>query len=61
MDVSELETMSVEEVANILGIHCVTCYKWIREGKIPVIRLGRSVRVRKQALVAWMKNIERIS
>lgn len=54
----ELQTLSVQEVADILGIHLVTCYNWIREGRIPSIRLGRSVRVRRSSLVDWMNHKE---
>lgn len=41
----EIETLSTLEVANDLGIGRATCFRWIKEGKIPAIKLGRNYRI----------------
>lgn len=53
-----LQTLTVPEVSQILGIHRVQCYKLVKEKKIPSIRLGKSIRIREAALLQWMNNQE---
>lgn len=56
---AELRTMSVNEAAKELGVHPWTLYRWAREGRIPAVKLGRSVRFRVAALREWMEQQER--
>lgn len=49
-----LETIGAEEAAKLLGCNVYTLYRWVREGKVPAIRLGKSVRFRVATLVEWM-------
>jgi excisionase family DNA binding protein len=44
------EVMSMPEAAAYLKIHLATLKRWIREGVIPVAKIGRRVLVRKQAV-----------
>ncbi len=37
--------MTPEQVAEILQIHVLTVYSYIRQGKLSAIRLGRSYRI----------------
>lgn len=53
-----LETIGAEEAARLLGCNQWTLYRWVREGKVPAIRLGRSVRFRVAALEEWMRQQE---
>lgn len=47
------------EVAEMLGISRTKAYELIEGGVLPVIRIGRSVRVPRQGLLAWIdKNTE---
>jgi len=39
------EVMTVAQVADYLHLHKLTIYRYIRERKLPAIRLGRSFRV----------------
>ena len=43
-------TLSVEEAAEALGIGRSACYECVARGEVPVIRLGRRLRVPTSAL-----------
>ena len=51
-----LQTMSPAEAGEVLGIGRNTAYRLIREGAIPVLRLGKKLRVPKAALEELMRN-----
>ena len=55
----QLQTVNVTRAAEILGVHPWTLYRWAREGRIPAVRLGRSVRFRVAALREWLEQQER--
>jgi len=55
----QLQTVNVARAAEILGVHPWTLYRWAREGRIPAVRLGRSVRFRVAALREWLEQQER--
>lgn len=43
------------EVAEVLGIGRSRAYELIREGQLPTVRLGRSVRVPADRLREWIE------
>ena len=43
-------TLTVEEAASILGVGRTLAYQMAREGRLPVIRLGRRLLVSRSAL-----------
>jgi len=49
-------TYSIAEVAEELGISRGTAYQLAREGKIPVIRLGRRMLVPKDNFDKWLSD-----
>ena len=49
-----LESLTVPEVAQILRLDVSRVYRLIREGRLPGYRIGRTVRVRRAALEAFM-------
>lgn len=51
------EFLTIEEVAAWLQIHPVTVYKLARRGKIPHIKIGRTYRFQRRALVLWLETI----
>ncbi len=55
------DLMGVEEVAGYLGVGRVTVYRWCREGRLPCLKVGKSWRVRRGALAAFLKRGERPS
>jgi len=46
--------LGVGEVAHQLGVSRSSAYKLVLAGEIPVVRLGRSVRVPVAALRTWL-------
>ena len=53
--------MSVAEVANYLGVGEVTVWRWCREGRLPCLKVGRSWRLRREALEEFLRSGERPS
>lgn len=47
--------ISIREAAAILGVSPSTAYRLARENRIPVIRIGASVRVNRRQLEAWIE------
>lgn len=52
------ELLAAEEVAQLLGMSLDWVYAQTRKGRIPHIRLGRSVRYRRQAIFDWLEKKE---
>ncbi len=49
------ELLSIQEVARITGLHEVTIRRYIRSGKLEAVRIGRRIRVRREALDRMMQ------
>ena len=47
--------LRVPEVAELLGTPQRTIYRWIAEGRLPTIRVGRVVLVPRRALEEWVE------
>jgi len=47
--------LTIPEVAKMLKIGKVKAYELARQGVIPSIRLGRAVRVPRQAFLNWLQ------
>ena len=59
-DLHELPmTLRVEDLMPILGIGRNTAYELVRSGKIRSIRIGRQLRIPKDALVAYLSGRNR--
>jgi excisionase family DNA binding protein len=43
------------EVAAELGISRALAYRWMHDGTLPTVRQGRTVRVPRAALLAWIE------
>ena len=52
-------TLTVEDLMPILGIGRNTAYELVRSGKIRSIRIGRQLRIPKDALVAYLSGRNR--
>lgn len=46
--------IDVPEAASRLGIAPKTIYKWIEQGRLPFVRIGRLIRLREEDLEAWV-------
>lgn len=47
--------MKIPEAARLLDVPVDRCYAIAREGVIPVVRIGRQVRVDQDQLAAWIE------
>ncbi len=47
-------TLSVEDLMPILGIGRNTAYELVRSGQIVSIRVGRKIRIPKNAVIAYL-------
>jgi excisionase family DNA binding protein len=54
--VSDEPLLTVDGVAQRLALKPCTIRKWISQGKIPVVRIGRAVRLRQADIEAIIKN-----
>ena len=53
------ELLGVAEVAEYLGVGTVTVYRWCREGRLPCLKVGKSWRIRQEALGDFLSRGER--
>ncbi len=53
--------MTVEEMARYLRISRAKAYALTSSGDIPTVRMGRSVRIRRDRLHEWLDNQSRSS
>jgi excisionase family DNA binding protein len=53
------DVISVWELAKMLKIGRNTAYELIRSGSIPSVRIGRQIRVSKQAVIEYLSRVSR--
>ena len=46
------EFLTPQEVAELLGVSRRTITNWIKTGKLPALKIGRTVRIKREALLA---------
>jgi len=51
-------TMSVQEVAEILGVSQATIYQMVRERSIPFLKIRSKIMFNKQTIEKWIISIE---
>ena len=51
--------LDVAEVAEYLGVEQTTVQRWCREGSMPAMKIGKSWRIRREALVRFLERSER--
>jgi excisionase family DNA binding protein len=49
------ELLSIQEVAQITGLHEITIRRYVRSGELEAVRIGRRIRVRREAVEGLMK------
>ncbi len=55
-EAGEPSVLTVDEAARLLRVNRKTLYDAVREGRVPgVIRLGRSIRIGRTALLGWLR------
>lgn len=55
------DLLDVGGVAQYLGVGTVTVYRWCREGRLPCLKVGKSWRIRREALEDFLSRGERPS
>ncbi len=58
---SETEYMSLEEVAEMLGVTYQLIYRLVRSGELPAVRLGKLYRVSKADLDKYLERSKAMS
>jgi excisionase family DNA binding protein len=53
-----MELLTVDETARLLKVTQITVRRFIAEGRLPAVRVGRAVRVRREALDQLLKPVE---
>jgi excisionase family DNA binding protein len=53
------DLLSVDEVAEYLGVGSVTIWRWCREESLPCLKIGRSWRIRREVLEEFLRKSER--
>lgn len=48
-----MERYTVEQVAELLGLHVKTVRNYVREGRLPAVRIGKRYRIAKEDLEAF--------
>jgi excisionase family DNA binding protein len=48
--------LTPEQVSEILQIHVLTVYSYIKKGKLAAVRLGRSYRIIPEDLDRWLES-----
>ena len=51
-----MRLLKIEEVAKLLSIPKARAYQLARDSLIPVVRIGRQIRVSEEALAAWVEH-----
>ncbi len=49
--------LRVEEAAALLGVGRTTVYAMVSAQKLPIVRIGRSVRIPRESLVQWIQEL----
>jgi excisionase family DNA binding protein len=52
---------TIPEVAELLKISRSRAYAWARNGWIPCVKIGRTIRVRESDLVKWIEEQVKLS
>lgn len=55
LSIQDDEIMTMDEVAQKLRVNLARAYELARSGGLPVVRLGRQLRVNRQALEEWLR------
>jgi excisionase family DNA binding protein len=53
------ELLTVEDVAGYMGVGRVTVHRWCRGGRLPCSKVGKSWRIRREALEEFLRRGER--
>lgn len=52
-----MEMLRPRDVAGMLGVTPAGVYKMVKEGRLPFVRLGRSIRIPRAAWEIWLADM----
>jgi excisionase family DNA binding protein len=52
------QVMTVKEIAEYMGVHPMTIYKYVQGGKIPAFKIGASWRILRDSIKKWIEENE---
>jgi len=52
------QLLTAREVAHLLNVEILTVYRWVKNKKIPYVRLARNLRFRPADIDEWIKENE---
>lgn len=59
MNLTAADIITVDELAECIGANRKTVYRWFNAGQLPgARRLGRSIRIHKPTVLAWLEKGE---
>ena len=56
----ESPLMSLEELAKYIGVSNTTVYRYLKQKKLPAIKIGRLWKFRKEKIDTWLERQENI-
>ncbi len=56
-----MELMTIEELMNYLKVSRRTIYEWLKQNKIPAIKIVGQWRFRKDKIDAWLEEQARVA
>jgi excisionase family DNA binding protein len=51
----------VKEISELTGFQPVTIYRMAREGRIPAVRVGRSIRFDREVIEEWLRDLPEVA
>jgi len=48
--------LSIEEAADVLGVHYKTVYRLVRDGELPAAKIGRIYRIKREDLLTYFED-----
>lgn len=51
----DFDLLRAEEVAKLVGVHKVTVLRWVADGKLRAMKVGKVVRIRRVDLAAFVR------
>ena len=56
MSLKDKSILTIDEVMELLSVTRFTVHKWIKEGKLRAVRIGRELRVTKEYLEEFLES-----
>ncbi len=58
MTIDDLQTLTVEKAAEVLGVHPESVRRWVRDGRLPAGRWGGRLRITLEAIRKFQESCQ---